>query len=193
MPSKPQIGFDSKARRFTCNNLPITDTEARQHWEDRSADWSQGAYAEMARVVMGIIQNISHEAEPTMSDTITQKTSAQRDASFVGSDTLVRRLRSLLSLLSMVESGDALVGATDASLAMRQQLRADVAMVSAEIAALSDGPRILRRATESCPACDGRGHAQSYELEPPQCMRCAGTGYRFPLPNKKPGKRQITD
>ncbi len=121
-----------------------------------------------------------------MNVTIPKETSAQRGGSTVGSGTLVRRLRSLRSMSTMVESGDAIVGATVDSLALRKQLSAEAENVSAEILALPDGAHHLHRATAACPACAGLGHAQSYELEPPRCTRCAGTGYRFRAPNAGP-------
>ena len=98
---------------------------------------------------------------------------------------LVRRFRGLRSMLSLVESGDGIVGATADSLAMRKQLRADAEKVSAEIVAL-DGQRYLL----ACPRCDGRGHQPSYDLEPPKCTRCKGSGYRLDAPNVKNQARE---
>ena len=124
-----------------------------------------------------------------MTATISQEMSAQRGASLVGSGTLVRRLRSLRAMLSMVESGDAIVGATADSLALRGKLRADAESVSADLAELPNGAHHLHRATAACAACDGRGHAPSYDLEPPRCTRCGGTGYRFRAPNDHADRR----
>lgn len=91
---------------------------------------------------------------------------------------LVRRFRGLRSMLSLVESGDGIVGATTDSRALREKLRADAENVSAEIGAMN-GQRYLL----ACQHCDGRGHQPSYELEPPKCKRCKGSGYRFDAPN----------
>ena len=106
----------------------------------------------------------------------TETASSTQEASSLHS--LVRRVRGFRSMLSLMESGDGIVGATADSLAMRKQLRADSENVSAEIVALH-GQRYLL----ACPHCDGRGHQPSYELEPPKCPRCKGSGYRFSAPN----------
>lgn len=95
---------------------------------------------------------------------------------------MVRRFRGLRSMLSLIESGDGIVGATRDSLATRKQLRADADTVAAEISA-HDGQRYML----ACPKCDGRGLQPSYELEPPKCPRCKGSGYRFDAPNDRIG------
>lgn len=91
----------------------------------------------------------------------------------------VRRLRALHGLLGLLESGDGMIGATPRSLAARKRLRADINSTEAGIAALPNGALHLRRALEPCPECAGRGHGISFDLEPPKCRKCRGTGSRF--------------
>ena len=52
MKTKIEIRFDSETKQFKANGTPISDCEARQRWEACDADWSHGAYQEMALRVM---------------------------------------------------------------------------------------------------------------------------------------------
>ena len=92
----------------------------------------------------------------------------------------VRRLRSVLSLLSLVTAGDGIVGADVKSLAFRSQLAADAERIRAEIGSLPDGPRLLRRAEEACPRCEGKKYLfpDTYSLDGEPCPRCHAEGYR---------------
>ncbi len=85
---------------------------------------------------------------------------------------LVSQWRWLRSMLTLIESGDGLIGATHDSLTTQARLRADAASLAAEIINLN-GQKFLK----ACPRCDGRGIQQSTDLEPPPCPRCKGSGY----------------
>lgn len=49
---KPEVSYDRVSETFICDRKPITEDEARSHWNAIDADWTIGAYNEMMRRVM---------------------------------------------------------------------------------------------------------------------------------------------
>jgi hypothetical protein len=53
MKKKLQVGFSHARNMFTFCGDFITDDHARELWDSGECEWSQGAYQEMSRRVMG--------------------------------------------------------------------------------------------------------------------------------------------
>lgn len=49
--NKPTIGY-GPVSGFKLDGVEITEAQARRHWHDQSADWTQGAFEAMAKIIL---------------------------------------------------------------------------------------------------------------------------------------------
>lgn len=63
-PEKPEISFDRVGHTFLRDENPISESEARAHWDAIDADWTVGAFERMRSLVFATMRENSPLDKP---------------------------------------------------------------------------------------------------------------------------------